>query len=417
VGELSALNAVAGAYSEYVPIVHVVGCPSTISQRDGKLLHHTLGNGDFNVFKNMATQVAVGVADLSDPSTAAELIDEVLERAWTLSRPVYVWLPSDMVHEKVEGARLDEVKLKIESFEPNDKEKEEYVTDVVLKHLQEAQRPIVLVDACTIRHRSVTELKEFLDASKLPFCTSPMGKAVLDEGLPSYCGTYAGSATSADLKSRVEDADLVLAVGSIKSDFNTAGFSYAISKLNTIDFHSYGITVSYSEYPKVRMNGLFTNLTKRIKEQNISLNIVPGPKYTVANYWAEAADADSKKWGAETITHAFLWPKFSDYLRPGDVVVTETGTSNFGIMQTAFPKNATSVNQYLWGSIGYATGAAQGAAMAVADLKAQGGEASKKFGRSILWTGDGSFQLTAQAVATMLRNNVDLILFLINNDG
>lgn len=49
VGELSALNAIAGAYSEHVPIVHIVGLPSTISQRDGMLLHHTLGNGNFNV--------------------------------------------------------------------------------------------------------------------------------------------------------------------------------------------------------------------------------------------------------------------------------------------------------------------------------------------------------------------------------
>jgi len=43
VGELSAINALAGAYSEYVPVVHIVGAPSTISQRDGMLLHHTLG--------------------------------------------------------------------------------------------------------------------------------------------------------------------------------------------------------------------------------------------------------------------------------------------------------------------------------------------------------------------------------------
>ena len=43
VGELSAINALAGAYSEYVPVVHIVGTPSTISQRDGMLLHHTLG--------------------------------------------------------------------------------------------------------------------------------------------------------------------------------------------------------------------------------------------------------------------------------------------------------------------------------------------------------------------------------------
>lgn len=52
VGELSALNGIAGSYSEFVPVIHIVGTPSTISQKNGMLLHHTLGNGDFNVFTN-----------------------------------------------------------------------------------------------------------------------------------------------------------------------------------------------------------------------------------------------------------------------------------------------------------------------------------------------------------------------------
>ena len=52
VGELSALNAIAGSYAEYVPVIHIVGTPSTISQANGMLLHHTLGNGDFKVFEN-----------------------------------------------------------------------------------------------------------------------------------------------------------------------------------------------------------------------------------------------------------------------------------------------------------------------------------------------------------------------------
>lgn len=34
-----------GAYSERVPVVHIVGVPSTVLQKEGKLLHHTLGDG------------------------------------------------------------------------------------------------------------------------------------------------------------------------------------------------------------------------------------------------------------------------------------------------------------------------------------------------------------------------------------
>lgn len=42
VGELSAVNAVAGSYAERVPVVHIVGTPGRKSQREGMLLHHTV---------------------------------------------------------------------------------------------------------------------------------------------------------------------------------------------------------------------------------------------------------------------------------------------------------------------------------------------------------------------------------------
>lgn len=151
VGELSALNAVAGAYSEYVPVVHIVGHPSTISQRDGQLLHHTLGNGDFNVFTNMSREISCAVSLLNDPHEAATLIDSAIRECYIKSRPVYITLPTDMVEKKIEGARLDKP-LDL-SFPKNNEEKENYVVDVVLKYLNAAKSPVILVDACAIRHR------------------------------------------------------------------------------------------------------------------------------------------------------------------------------------------------------------------------------------------------------------------------
>jgi pyruvate decarboxylase len=151
VGELSAINAHAGAYSEYVPIVHIVGCPSTANQKDGMLLHHTLGNGDFNVFKNMFVPISVAIADLSIPQIAAQLIDDAITKCWVQSRPVYVWLPTDVVQKKVDGARL---KTPLElRYNANDEAAEEYVTGVVLEHLKKAKSPMILVDGCAIRHR------------------------------------------------------------------------------------------------------------------------------------------------------------------------------------------------------------------------------------------------------------------------
>ena len=46
-GETSALCGLAGAYTEFVPVIHIVGYPSVKSQRKHAILHHTLGNGKF----------------------------------------------------------------------------------------------------------------------------------------------------------------------------------------------------------------------------------------------------------------------------------------------------------------------------------------------------------------------------------
>ena len=100
VGELSAINAIAGAYSEMVPVVHIVGTPSTVSQRNGLLLHHTLGNGNFNVFADMSREISCAVAKITDPYDAPALIDHALQTCWLKSRPVYIALPTDMVQKK-----------------------------------------------------------------------------------------------------------------------------------------------------------------------------------------------------------------------------------------------------------------------------------------------------------------------------
>lgn len=115
------------------------------------LLHHTLGNGDFNVFSNMSNQISCAVAKLDNPREAPRLIDHALKECWIQSRPVYITLPTDMVQKKVEGARLEKpIDLR---YTPNDPEKEHYVVDVVLKYLNAAKNPVILVDACAIRHR------------------------------------------------------------------------------------------------------------------------------------------------------------------------------------------------------------------------------------------------------------------------
>ncbi|RYP27160.1 hypothetical protein DL768_011312 [Monosporascus sp. mg162] len=400
VGELSAINGIAGAYSEMVPVVHIVGCPSTISQRSGMLLHHTLGNGDFQVFANMSASVSCVVARLNDPSEVAAQIDHALRECYLRSRPVYLMLPTDVVGKKVEGARLRE---DIDLTEPqNEEDREDYVVDVVLRYLHAAQRPVVLVDACAIRHRVLGEVKALLDRTGLPVFVTPMGKSGIDETHPSYGGVYAGDASRPAVREAVEGSDLVLSVGSLQSDFNTAGFSFRLSRLRTVDLHSDHCVVRYSEYPGVKMRGVLRKLTERIDLSQLKVH--PPPPKTTNEELDQGSSGDD-----QVIRQEWFWRRVNRFFRAGDVIVTETGTANFGIWDTTFPAGVTALNQTLWGSIGWAVGATQGAALAVKD--------SESSRRTVLFEGDGSFQLTAQEVSTMIRHGLDVILFVICNEG
>lgn len=215
VGELSAMNGIAGAFSERIPVVHIVGCPSTVSQRNGMLLHHTLGNGDFNVFSDMNKSISCNVAKLNDPADIAVQIDHALKECYIQSRPVYIMFPTDMVEAKIEGERLD---TPIDLSEPtNETEKEDYVVDVVLKYLKAAKKPVILVDACAIRHRVLQEVHDLIDKTGLPVFVTPMGKGAVNEQHESYGGVYAGAGSSpAEVKDFVESSDLILTIGALK---------------------------------------------------------------------------------------------------------------------------------------------------------------------------------------------------------
>jgi indolepyruvate decarboxylase len=92
------------------------------------------------------------------------------------------------------------------------------------------------------------------------------------------------------------------------------------------------------------------------------------------------------------------------YLREGDVLFVDNGTS-YALFGLKFPPNCTFIGSVNWGSIGYSVGALLGALTAAPER------------RHILFVGDGSFQVTAQELSTILRHDHKPVIFLINNGG
>ena len=70
-----------------------------------------------------------------------------------------------------------------------------------------------------------------------------------------------------------------------------------------------------------------------------------------------------------------------------------------------------------WLSIVFMLPAALGASIAQRDLIAKSEYHNLSQARTVLLIGDGSFQLTAQELSTIIHHKLDVVIFLINNDG
>lgn len=231
---------------------------------------------------------------------------------------------------------------------------------------------------------------------------SPTGKGCVDENIPNFIGLYAGAGSVDSIREFFEKSDLVLSLSPVKSDVNTTGFTYRVSQLNTIEFQSDFLLKGYARFD-LHMRGVICRLTSTLNAPKLSVVPFTGDKMRKIPEHLRTTYAES------VITHEYLWNELSSWLSPTDILLTEAGTAYLGVWDTPFPPDITFISQMLWSSIGYALPAAQGAALAAREIG--------KSQRVILFQGDGSFQLTAQSISTMLSNDLDITIFLINNQG
>jgi len=412
VGELSAINAIGGAYSEMAPVVHVVGTPPTTAQDSGMCLHHSLGDGNFRLFAEMAAKVTVAQANLTDASTATHMIDHALRECVMQSRPVYIELPTNMVKAKVPASALDQpIDLSIPT---NDEGFEGAEIDLILEKIYTSKQPFIIVDGFTSRYGISEEADELVRLTGFPTSTTPFGKGIVNESYYNFHGIYAGVAGNHVYMPWAQSCDLVLRIGPLNSDVNTFGFTTIPDPRVTITFHRDSVEVGgedqAAKYGNLHVKSLLRKILDRLDKSKL-------PRYDPYPDLGDAVaqlNALAPPNPDDVIDQATFWQRISTFFRSGDIVLTETGTPSVGGRDFILPPDTTLINSSIWLSIGYMLGACAGAALAQREMIADG---SRPVGRTILFEGDGSLQMTAQAIGDMIRNRLDVIIFVINNDG
>ncbi|EBF8132555.1 alpha-keto acid decarboxylase family protein [Salmonella enterica] len=386
VGELSAINGIAGSYAEYVPVLHIVGAPCSAAQQRGELMHHTLGDGDFRHFYRMSQAISAASAILDEQNACFE-IDRVLGEMLAARRPGYIMLPAD-VAKKTAIPPTQALALPVHEAQSGVETAFRYHARQCLMN---SRRIALLADFLAGRFGLRPLLQRWMAETPIAHATLLMGKGLFDEQHPNFVGTYSAGASSKEVRQAIEDADRVICVGTRFVDTLTAGFTQQLPAERTLEIQPYASRIGETWF-----NLPMAQAVSTLRELCLECAFAPPPTRSAG----QPVRIDKGE-----LTQESFWQTLQQYLKPGDIILVDQGTAAFGTAALSLPDGAEVVVQPLWGSIGYSLPAAFGAQTACPDR------------RVILIIGDGAAQLTIQEMGSMLRDGQAPVILLLNNDG
>jgi indolepyruvate decarboxylase len=388
VGTLSAINGIAGAYSEHVPVILISGSLPLRSVQRGDMMHHTLADREKGNLCRIFAEVTAAQAQLTPENAVAE-IDRIILTAWRRKLPVYLELPSDIPYLEVD---VPETALKLEMI-PSEAKSLKACAEMILERLNTAKSPAFLVDIDAMRFGVSAQVMELAERFQMHVATVNCAKGAVPESSPHFVGTYGGIASGPAARDAIEGSDCLLTVGYRRIESTTGFFT---DKLPASAIH---LNSSYVDTTDKNFQGVYLGELLRSVIDSSSRMLA---KKQPARPPKRVAFVPSN----DPLTQDVYWKAIQNFVHPGDVIVVEDGTSSAGFGRLTLPDECTYITgAYVWCSIGYATGALLGAILATPGR------------RHILLTGDGSLEMTVQELSTVMRHNLKPLIFVNQNQG
>ena len=391
VGGLSAVNAVAGAYAERVPLIVVSGAPNTRMWRSFGLLHHMVGC--YELQREVYEKLTVCAVTLGEAGSAPAQIDRAISACLRLKRPVYIEVPVDLVSQPCEAPANTGFDDAISSAAGALAEAVEEAAAM----LREAKAPAVLVGLEVRRFKLQEKLVALLEKGGFPVTTTIGGKSALAETYEHYAGVYQGGFTHGVAHDTTEGADCLLCLGAWMTDITTGGFTAHLDANRMISANSDRVRIRHHLYEQVCLGDFITKLTEASATaalQDHAHQVVP---YQAVGAFVPQRDTP--------LTVARFFARVNHFLTGEMNVVTDTGDVMFGATELHLRVPESFISQDFYLSIGYALPAALGVSLAAPAR------------RAVVFTGDGALQMTAAELGTFPRVGAHPIVFVLNNDG
>lgn len=391
VGGFSAMNAVAGAYAEQVPLVVLVGSPRTNQRRSSMLLHH--GVGEFTTMQHAYAHITLASVLLDDPREAPLAIDRALARCLTGKRPIMIEIPVDMVDQICDPP----LKPLVVGPPVSNPDSLNEALDEVMALLAPAKRPVILGGAELHRYGLMHQFTRLVETSRLPVATTLLGKTVISELHPQAIGVYEGAMSRREIRDIVEKSDVLLCLGAWISDINFGVFTGKLEGRQLILANSGRLKISQHVYEEVWIGDVVTGLANRMPAGGLSHPAFESVSERVAK--APAARPGAK------LTLNWLMRRINDEIGDDTTVIAETGDSLFAAADLVMHHDVGFIGQAFYLSIGYALPAVLGALIA------------DPARRPLALIGDGALQMSVQELSSLSRRKAPAVIVIMNNNG
>jgi pyruvate decarboxylase len=438
VGAFSALNAVACAFAERVPVLVVVGCPSTVEYASHKLaLHHSLGDAtDLSQQAVVFRPVTCHQGLVRSLRTARNAIDAALATALTHRRPALLEFARDLPltpHPSF-GARAAAPPPFAPPRAAADAAALGRAAAALAAWLRGKRAPLIAVGAEARRYPDA--VARLAEASGFAVCCLHEAKGIFPEDHPSSLGTYfARWSDPVAIAETYAASDAVILLGASFGEFDAVAAGEALERSAVLGGDAAWVP------PALAFNGVPTAELLEALAASGALERNDGARRDFAArpkappVFPSHPDFRPPAGAPLTAERLFAAVQARILDAPGGgawSVIAETGDLLWRSFRLKLPRTARYESQLLAGSIGWATPAGLGYSLAAAAAPpgapraaptwrkllpggAPGGGAVPR--RTLILTGDGALQMTANELGNYARYKSNAVMIILNNDG
>jgi len=394
VGGLSAINAIGGAYAENLPVILVSGAPNSNDRATEHLIHHTLATHDWSYQFEIAKKLTCAAVSINSAIDAPLQIDHAIRSALREKKPAYIEIACNVASAPCAGPGPVSAIL---SEEPSDPETLRAAIGAAAEFLQGKQKPILLIGSKLRAAGAEKQAIELAEALGCAVVVMAAAKSFFPEAHAQFAGIYWGEVSAPGAREIFDWADSVVCVGTIFNDYSTVGWTAMPSGAGVLTTDPHRVYLEGHDFGRIHLRDFLAGLASKVQKRPATL--VEYQRIRSQPQTQQPAKPDAK------LKRTEIFRQVQALVNADTTVIAETGDSWFNGMALKLPGGARFEIEMQWGSIGWAVPATFGYAVGASNR------------RIIALIGDGSFQLTAQEVAQMIRRKLPVIIFLINNHG